>query len=418
MADSVPVDITPNPEPDRIALLHAALRSIPDLVWVKSPDGVYLACNRSIERFFGAGEAAIVGKTDHDLVSRELADFFRERDREAMATGRPTRNEEWLTFAANGYRGLFETIKTPLFDAEGRLLGVFGIARDISEHRTLESTLMATAGFLSQHHGANYFDALVRFAAETFGVDYVHVALLEPDPTRVRVVAAWSEGERVEPGYVYALAGTPCENVLQQARKCCGDDVQELYPQDRDLTTLQARAYIGEPVIDGQGRVVGLIALVSRKPMPYSQTVEAGMRILASRTGAELVRQQAEAAQRVSAERHRRIASLTSDVIFSCYRGGDGMFRIDWCAGQAWDVFGFSNEELLARGCWRCSVVAEDQPLFARNITGLQPSQSSNFIVRIGRLPTARCGGCAATRGSRTTSMVAAITASTAPART
>ena len=261
---------------------------------------------------------------------------------------------------------------------------MFGIARDISDHRTLESTLMATAGFVSQHHGANYFDALVRFAAETFGVDYVHVALLEPDPTRVRVVAAWSEGERVEPGYVYALAGTPCENVLQQARKCYGDDVQELYPQDRDLTALQARAYIGEPVIDGQGRVVGLIALVSRKPMPYSRTIEAGMRILASRTGAELVRQQAEAAQRVSAERHRRIASLTSDVIFSCYRGGDGMFRIDWCAGQAWDVFGFSNEELLARGCWRCSVVAEDQPLFARNITELQPGQSSDFIVRIG----------------------------------
>lgn len=383
MADCLLMDVTPDPEPDRIALLHAALRSMPDLVWVKSPDGVYLACNRSIERFFGVGEAMIVGKTDHDLVSQELADFFRDRDREAVAAREPTRNEEWLIFADNGYRGLFETIKTPLFDAEGRLRGVFGIARDISDHRTLESTLMATAGFVSQHHGAHYFDALVRFAAETFSVDYVHVALLEPDPTRVRVVAAWSGGQRIEPGYVYALAGTPCENVLQQSRKCFGDDVQKLYPQDRDLTALQARAYIGEPVVDGQGRVAGLIALVSCKPMPYSRTIEAGMRILASRTGAELIRQQAEVAQRVSAERHRRIASLTSDVIFSCRRGEDGLFRIDWCAGQAWDVFGFSNEELLARGCWRSSVLAEDQPLFARNITGLQPGQSSDFIIRI-----------------------------------
>jgi PAS domain-containing protein len=55
-------------------------------------DGVYLACNRMSERFFGAKEADIVGKTDYDFVDRELAGFFREHDRKAMAAGKPSSN--------------------------------------------------------------------------------------------------------------------------------------------------------------------------------------------------------------------------------------------------------------------------------------------------------------------------------------
>jgi diguanylate cyclase (GGDEF)-like protein/PAS domain S-box-containing protein len=380
-APSVASDVQSSHDPH--AMLCNMLQAIPDLVWVKDPHGVYLACNPTVERLYAAKAEEIVGRTDYDFVPGELADFFRQKDREAVAAGKPSTNEEWLTFAADGYRGLFETVKTAIYDAEGRLVGVLGVARDISEHRVLESTLTAIASFVSQHHGAGCFDAMVRFAAETFGVDYVHVALLEPNLTRVRVTAAWLDGQRVDPGYVYALAGTPCENVLQQVRKCYGDQVQALFPDDQDLVALRAQAYIGEPISDGEGKVVGLIVLVSRRPLDYSRTIEAGMRILAARAGAELGARQADAARRVSEERHRRITSITSDVIYSCRRGPDGLFRIDWCAGKAEDVFGFSNDELMARGCWRCSVVAEDQPLYARNITELQPGQSSDFTVRI-----------------------------------
>ncbi|KFB73651.1 MAG: Cyclic di-GMP phosphodiesterase Gmr [Candidatus Accumulibacter phosphatis] len=364
-------------------LLRTVLQAIPYPVWLKDPDGVYLACNRTFEGLYGASEADLVGKTDYDFAAPALADFVREKDCAAVATGSPSRNEEWLTFVADGYRSLFETVKTPMHDSKGRLIGVLGIARDITEQRTLESTLMATASFVSQHHGTDCFDALVRFTAETFDADHVHIALLEPDPTRVRVIAVCADGQRREPGYVYALSGTPCENVLQRTRKCYSSHVQALFPEDRDLLTMQAEAYIGEPILDGNGEVVGLIAMVSRRTLAYSQTIEAGMRILSARAGAELTRRQAEAALYANEERYRRISSLTSDFIFSCARSNDGLFRIGWCAGNAVDVFGFSTDELITRGCWRCSVVAEDQPLFERHITRLAPGQSSDFTLRI-----------------------------------
>ena len=120
------------------------MQANPDLVWLKDPAGVYLLCNTAFERFFGAPESAIVGRTDYDFVSRELADSFRGYDQAAMTAQLPTINEEWLNFADGGYRGLFQTVKSPMREADGTLFGVLGVARDITAHHEAKAKLLAS----------------------------------------------------------------------------------------------------------------------------------------------------------------------------------------------------------------------------------------------------------------------------------
>lgn len=126
------------------ARLVSVLQTLPDLVWLKDTQGAYLACNPVFERFFGAAEAEIVGKTDHDFVDRELADSFRQKDREAIAAGHVRINEEWITFADDGHRALLETRKMPVRDADGQIIGVLGIGRDITERKLAEEALRAS----------------------------------------------------------------------------------------------------------------------------------------------------------------------------------------------------------------------------------------------------------------------------------
>lgn len=121
--------------------LRTLVQTIPDLIWLKDTNGVYLSCNPMFERFFGANEADIIGKTDYDFVDRELADFFRRNDRKAIEEGKPTSNEEWVTFADNGYRAFLDTIKTPIYDSDGTLHGILGIGRDITERKKAEDAL-------------------------------------------------------------------------------------------------------------------------------------------------------------------------------------------------------------------------------------------------------------------------------------
>ena len=123
------------------ARLMTLIENLPDLLWMKDADGIYLACNSRFEQFFGACAADILGRTDYDFVDRELADFFRENDRRAMAKGGPAVNEEWITFASDGHRELVETTKAPVHDPQGRLIGVLGIGHDITERKRSELLL-------------------------------------------------------------------------------------------------------------------------------------------------------------------------------------------------------------------------------------------------------------------------------------
>ena len=121
-----------------IAFLRTLIETLPCLVWLKDQDGVYLACNLKFERFFGAKESQIVGKTDYDFVDKELADYFREKDQAAMVADGPTVNEEQVTYADDGHIERIETVKTPMYDSAGRLIGILGVAHDITERKRTE----------------------------------------------------------------------------------------------------------------------------------------------------------------------------------------------------------------------------------------------------------------------------------------
>ncbi|UCV12608.1 PAS domain S-box protein [Dechloromonas denitrificans] len=120
------------------AQLRTLLDTLPDLIWLKDPDGIYLSCNKRFEQFFGADEASIIGKTDFDFVDRELAEFFRANDQAALHANGPRSNEEWVSFACDGHRELLNTTKAPMRDGEGRLVGVLGIGRNMTQMRELQ----------------------------------------------------------------------------------------------------------------------------------------------------------------------------------------------------------------------------------------------------------------------------------------
>ncbi len=120
------------------AQLRTLLDTIPDLIWLKDLDGVYLSCNQRFEQFFGASEADIRGKSDFDFVSPELAEFFRANDQAALVADRPRSNEEWVSFASDGHRELLHTIKAPMRDGTGKVIGVLGIGRNITQNHELQ----------------------------------------------------------------------------------------------------------------------------------------------------------------------------------------------------------------------------------------------------------------------------------------
>lgn len=123
------------------SILRTLIDTLPDLIWLKDTNGVYLACNHRFEQFFGAREREIVGKTDYDFVEKALADFFRAHDRAVMDKKASSVNEEEITFAADGHRELLRTTKIPMFDENSQLIGVLGIGNDTTQQKIAKQAL-------------------------------------------------------------------------------------------------------------------------------------------------------------------------------------------------------------------------------------------------------------------------------------
>lgn len=122
--------------------LHTLVQNIPDLIWLKNKDGAYLFCNKMFERFYGGIENEIIGKTDYDLVDRDLAVTLQQNDQLTMKQGKSLSVEEWICFGdGNHNRALFDVIKTPMYDAAGMIIGVLGIGHDITKRKKVEAAL-------------------------------------------------------------------------------------------------------------------------------------------------------------------------------------------------------------------------------------------------------------------------------------
>ena len=144
IADSLVVtfnDITHRKEAEnKLLASEAFIRSLfdhlPQIIFLKDLESRYIACNSISARVLGKTVEEIVGKTDFDFQTRDLAEKFRESDRKVISSGKPLEIEE--PYAIKGVMKYAHTIKVPYHDEKGKIIGVLCILEDITERKKSE----------------------------------------------------------------------------------------------------------------------------------------------------------------------------------------------------------------------------------------------------------------------------------------
>ncbi len=112
--------------------LHTLLRTLPDMVWLKSPEGIFLECNPRAAELIGRPPEEIIGRNDLELLPPDLGPRMRQTDIQVMESGETLRYEHLLRFP-DEHSELHEVSKTPVYDNDGGLIGILGIAHNIAE---------------------------------------------------------------------------------------------------------------------------------------------------------------------------------------------------------------------------------------------------------------------------------------------
>jgi diguanylate cyclase (GGDEF)-like protein/PAS domain S-box-containing protein len=121
--------------------LEAIIATIPDMIWIKDKKGDYLTCNKSFGDFFHTTPDEVVGKNDYDFFTKEAAEVCRATDLEALQSDIVTFSEEIISYPKSNNKGILEVRKIPVMEADGDILGVLGIGRDITEQREIEKNI-------------------------------------------------------------------------------------------------------------------------------------------------------------------------------------------------------------------------------------------------------------------------------------
>ncbi|EXJ15949.1 PAS domain S-box protein [Imhoffiella purpurea] len=122
--------------------LQALIDNLPLMAWLKGRDGCYMAVNRVLSEIHGVTPEEMVGKCEADFMPPDQAAAYQAEDAAVMASTRPATMHHVLPARPDS---LFETVKAPVLDEDGHVLGAVGCSRDIKPQRDMEAELARRA---------------------------------------------------------------------------------------------------------------------------------------------------------------------------------------------------------------------------------------------------------------------------------
>ena len=213
------------------------------------------------------------------------------------------------------------------------------------ENLDLDQALRLITEGTAAETGHNFYFALVKALAATLNTSGAWVTEYVRESNLLRALAFQLNGQWI-PDYRYELPGTPCEPVIKEAKVVhIPENVTQLFPNDPDLIAFGAVSYLGMPLLDEDGSVLGHLAILDTKPLPADSRLFSFFRIFAVRAAAEHRRLRAEAEVRQREAKLDRLIGSAMDAILEL----DQDFNITLVNNAGTDLFASSREELLSR---------------------------------------------------------------------
>ena len=223
------------------------------------------------------------------------------------------------------------------------------VSKQLGDEEALRLVVEGTAS----ETGTAFFRALVKNLATVMGTTGAWVTEYLPEKKQLRALAFWLNDGFME-DYTYGIKGTACASVVESKTLVhIPDRLIELYPHDLDLVTLNAVSYLGVPLLDPDGGVMGHMSVLDAKPMPRDERAISLFKIFAARAAAEHRRLRVEREVRAREQQLSTLLETAMDAIV-VLDAQLRVVRINQAAARAFgclaeDMVGESLNDFLAK---------------------------------------------------------------------
>lgn len=214
--------------------------------------------------------------------------------------------------------------------------------RDITQQKYIENALFFTAQAGWSENSTDFLQALVTYLTNRLDVDYAFIGeLVETQDAVITLVA--SHGDEILQNFRYELGGSPCEHVLRHNMAVFPQNVQQAFPEDVGLVRLGVEGYMGIQLWDSDGAPLGIIVLMSKKPLSRISLARSILQIVAVRAAHEVERMRITAEMRESERRYRTLLENAPVALIIVNRDG----QIKFINRETAALFGYDEEELI-----------------------------------------------------------------------
>ena len=227
--------------------------------------------------------------------------------------------------------------------------------------------------------GEVFFRSLTEHLNSVLHVDYVSIGELSDGGRHIRTVAVSAGGRNLE-NLEYELDHTPCQQVLKRGRFFDHHDVQAHFPLDEFLVQMGFQTYLGVALMDSTGRRLGVMSVMSRRPLMDPKIAELTLGLFAARTSVEMERRRSERALQASEARNRAILKAMPDVMFVLDRAGK---VLEYSANEGHELYALPEQVIGQNIRNRLPVDAAESVARAveRTTNSAQPS-SVTFVLQ------------------------------------
>jgi formate hydrogenlyase transcriptional activator len=167
--------------------MQGILDNSPTVIYLKDLEGRFITINRKFEQLFGVSREALIGKTDHDVFPKEIADRFRDNDLKVAAGKKPMEFEEVVPHSDGPHT--YISVKFPITDAKENLQSIGGVSTDITERKQAQEALLlgVTTTLVSQLDIRQLLAAISAGLHQVAHFDFAALAIYDPQQKKLRL---------------------------------------------------------------------------------------------------------------------------------------------------------------------------------------------------------------------------------------